>query len=74
MVHVGYITSGLGDGSGGAIEQTELILIIGTGSGSSLYWAFVLSTKSEWRLCFLTCLWAKGSEKENKSQFKLVLQ
>lgn len=47
MIHVGYITSGLGDGSGGAIEQTELILIIGTGSGSSLYWAFVLSTKSE---------------------------
>lgn len=72
--YIGCITSGLGDGSGDAIEQTELILIIGIGSCSSLYWAFVLSTRSEWRLCFLTCLWGKISEKENKSQFKLVLQ
>lgn len=47
MVYVGYITSGLGDGSVDAIEQTELILIIGIGSCSSLYCAFVLSARSE---------------------------
>lgn len=47
MVYLGYITSELGEGSGDAIEQTELILIIGIGSCSSLYWAFVLSTRSK---------------------------
>lgn len=61
------ITSVSGDGSGEAIEQTELIFIIGMGSSSSLHWALPLSAMSE--LSFFTGVWRLGSEKGKSSDY-----
>lgn len=63
---LGYITSGSGDASEEAIEQTEFIFIIGIGSCSSLHRAFALSAKSEQGLAFFTGLWRMGPENKKK--------
>lgn len=63
---LGCITSGSGDASEEAIEQTEFIFIIGIGSCSSLHRAFALSAKSKQGLTFFIGLWRMGPENKKK--------
>lgn len=69
--HVGLavITCLSGDGLEEAIEQTELIFIMGMWSCSSLHWASMLSAKSKPVSSLFTGVWTLGSGKKNKVRF-----
>lgn len=53
-----------------AMEQTELIFMIGIGSCSSLHWTFTFSARSESVLCLLAAVWCVESEKWSKGKIK----
>lgn len=56
-----YVTCNSGDGAGVAIEQTELIFIIGIWSVSSLHWLWSLSATRGPMFSFFSGVCSPGS-------------